>query len=215
MGILAAAPALLLGASQAHSAVITRYVGETVTAANVASYNLDVNQDGTTDFTFDAAYVPDPVLTVGFDQIDFPFASTNGAVIDKQTGDGFPPTSLLAPGAVISSSSLFCLSGDKADLFYDDTVDPITRNFGGQTGYVGFQFNASDGTHYGYAQVTVNDLNAAVNPLDLTIGTVAYESTPGTAITIASVPEPVSLAAVGVVGLALTVRGRRGIKSTS
>jgi hypothetical protein len=154
-------------------------VDVTLAAANLDSYNLDVNLDGTTDFTFEAAYVPDPVLTVGFDQIDFPFGSVNGAVIDTQTNDGFPTTSLLGLGATISSSSLFCQSGDKADLFYYDTIDPQTGNFGGTTGYAGFQFAAADGTHYGFAQISVKDLNDPANPLDLTIGTVSYNSVAG------------------------------------
>ena len=197
------------GNQQAKSAVNTRYLGYTVSAANVASYNLDVDQNGTTDFTFQAAYVPDPVLTVGFDQIEFPFGGGNGVVIDTQTNDGFPPTSLLKSGAMISSASLFCLSGDDADLFYDDTLDPTTGNFGGQTGYVGFRFTAADGTHYGYAQVTVKSLNSAVNPLDLTIGTVAYNTTPGQAITISSVPEPMSAAIMGAAGVGILLRRRR------
>jgi hypothetical protein len=76
---------------------------------------------------------PTPVLTVGFDQIEFPFGSTNAVVIDALAGDGFPATSLLKTGSVVGPASLFYGPNGKGDLCYNDTFDPVTGNYGGTT----------------------------------------------------------------------------------
>jgi hypothetical protein len=190
----------------ANAALVSRNIGVTLSASNLDSYDLDVDQNGTTDFTFQAAYVPDPTLTVGFDQITFLFGSNNAAVIDTQTGDGFPPASLLVPGNTISSASLFSSPIDTADLISDDTIDPITGNFNGQTGYVGFRFDGAGGEHYGYAQVSVNSLADPTNPLDLTLGTVVYNDVAGAPVT---VPEPAGLGAGAALVLGLSTLLRR------
>jgi hypothetical protein len=193
------------------AALVSRNVDVTLNASNLDSYDLDVDQNGTNDFTFETAYVPDPTLTVGFDQIKFLFGSNNAVVIDTQTGDGFPPTSLLVPGDTVSSASLFSSSIDTADLFFDDTIDPTTGNFAGETGFVGFRFDGAGGIHYGYAQVSVNSLTDPVSPLDLTLGTVVYNDVAGSPVQIATVPEPACLATLApmLLGLSTFLRRRK------
>lgn len=56
---------------------------------------------------------------------------------------------------------------------------------------------------YGFAQIKVNDLNAPVNPLGLTIGTVGFKTVPGQPVEITAVPEPASLTLVGIGGIGL------------
>jgi hypothetical protein len=201
--VVAAGIACLISGRSANAALVTRNVNTTLIATNLVSYNLDVDQNGTTDLTFDADYVPDPVLSVGFDQIEFPFGSSNGVVVDAATGDGFPTVSLLGPGSVVSAASVFSSSNDKGDLYYNDTVDPVTGNFAGKTGYVGFRFTTPAGLSYGYAQVTVDSINDPTNPLGLTIGSVTYNTTPNQPVT---VPEPGSIAAMGLLAIAGLVR---------
>jgi len=201
--------------SPSSGAVVTRYIGVTLNAFNGEDYNLDVDGDGTTDFTIQTAYVPDPTLTVGFDQFVFPFGGSNGVVIDTQTNDGFPPVSLLTPGNTISSASLFCLSGDDADLYFDDTIDPITGNFGGNSGDVGFRFTNASGIHYGYVQISVDSLNDPNTPFNLTIGNVSYDNVAGEAIQIPSVPEPASMATLGFVGVGGLMSLRRPRRATA
>ena len=196
-------------ASRADAVLVSRNVGVTLNASTLDSYALDVDQNGVADFTFETAYVPDPVLTVGFDQIRARFGSGNGIVIDSQTGDGFPPASRLASGNTVSSASLFATSNDDVDLYFYDTLDPITGNFGGQTGFVGFRFDGAGGSQFGYAQVTVRSLNDSTGPFDLTIGRVVYSDTAGTAVQVAPVPEPTVLAAAGMAGIALRLRRPR------
>ena len=196
-------------ARPAGAAVVTRAVNVTLDAANLDAYALDLDQNGTTDFTFQAAYAPDPTLTVGFDQIEFPFASGNAAVVDVQTGDGFPAASRLSPGAVVSAASAFSGPNDQANLYSFDTFDPETGNFGGRTGFVGLRFAGAGGaTFFGSAQVTVNDMNAA-RPDDLTIGTVAYNNVAGQPLTVAAVPEPTTAVVAAIAALAVGRRRRR------
>ena len=66
----------------------------------------------------------------------------------------------------------------------------------GVTGYMGLQFEAADGTHYGWVNMTVY-----VEFPGMTIHDWAYESTPGTGIVAGAVPEPSSaiLAILGAI----------------
>ena len=191
---------VLLGVSQpALAALITRNVNVTLNAANIESYDLDVDLNGTTDFTFTAALVLDPALSVGFDVVDFPFSSNNGVVIDSPTINGFPTASRLQAGATISAANAFALASfDQGNLFFFTTFDPPSGNFGGQTGYLGLRFDRLNETVFGFAEVTVNALEAPLNPLGLTIGTVGFNDIPGQPVQISLVSEPTSMALFGI-----------------
>ena len=197
-----------LSNTSAHGALVTRNVNQTLIANNIESYDLDVDGDSTVDFTFDSANAPDPVLAVAFDQINFRFASTNAAVIDSTTGDGFPAVKLLAPGAVVSPASLFSGPNDKGNLFFYVSIDPApTGNFGGRTGFAGFRFDAPVGTLYGYVELTVNALSAPTNPGGLTIGRLTFNDVAGQSVVV--VPEPASLTLIAASGAILLRRRPR------
>lgn len=206
---LAALAALLGSVETAQAGIVTRNLGVTLVAANVESFDLDVDLDGTIDFTFTAAFVADPIVSAGFDVVDFPFASANGVVIDAVSGDGFPAASRLAVGDTISETSLFSFAAfDQGNLFFFTSFDPPSGNFGGAQGVIGLRFESAGGTRFGFAEVAVNALDAAVDPLNLTILRVGYEDAPGAAISIADVPTPSSLAlfAVGAIALGAGLR---------
>ncbi len=209
--------ACLLGsAPSARAAFITRNVNVTLNAEMIEQYNLDVDLNGTTDFTFTAAFVNDPAFPVGFDTVDVPFASTNGVVIDGPSPGGFPTASLLTFGDTISTGSLFSFgSSDQANLFFFTPFDPPSGNFEGRTGFIGLQFERAGGTVFGYAQITVNARDAAVNPLGLTIGSVTYSDTFGEPVQITPAPASIALFGIGCVGFLSTVRLRRvrGVES--
>ena len=210
------ATSLWLGMSQSTwASIVTRAVNVTLNAANIESYDLDVNLDGTTDFTFSAALVLNPVLSVGFDVVNFRFGSSNGVVIDVPTGDGFPAASLLQAGNTVSAANTFSGPNDQGNLFSFTSFDLPSGNFGGQTGYLGFRFDTAGGTNYGYAQVTVNGRNAQNNPLGLTIGTIAYNDAPGERIQIVAVPEPTGLALFGIGLLGVLVAFKRSRRAAS
>jgi hypothetical protein len=204
--------AICMGLSQpAQASLITRSVNVTLNAANVEMFDLDVNLDGATDFRFTAAFVPDPDFSVGFVVVDFPFASGNGVVVDSATGNGFPTASRLQVGNTVSAAQTFSGPNDQGNLFFFTPFDLPSGDFEGQTGFLGLRFDVAGGTLYGFAEVTVNSLNAPDNPLGLTIGTVGFSDTPGQPAQIAVVSEPGSLALVGigVLGLLVRVRGKK------
>ena len=187
----------------AWAGVISRDVNVTLNAANIETYDLDVNLDGITDFTFTAALALDPDLSVGFDTVDFRFGSNNAVVVDTSTGDGFPTASLLQVGNFVSAANVFSGPVDQGNLFFFTSFEAASGNFGGQTGYLGLRFDTVSGIEYGFALVTVNGLTAQNNPLGLTIGPVAFNDTPGQGIQIAAVPEPMTptLFGIGALGL--------------
>ncbi len=186
----------------AQAALVFRDVNVTLDSSNLSSFDLDVDLDGTTDFTFTSAFVPDPVLPVGFDVVDFRFGSNNGVVIDAPAVDGFPSVSLLGVGNVVSSSSLFSSPNDQGNLTFFAGSDPPSGNFAGRSGYVGLRFDRLGGTAFGFADISVNAANAAVNPLGLTIRSVAFNDVLGAPAIITAVPEPSSMA-LAAVGLGL------------
>jgi hypothetical protein len=79
----------------------------------------------------------------------------------------------------------------------------------GTFAFVGFRFNAADGTHFGYLRLAVN---AGIIDFD-NVGAMraAYQSTPNAAIMTGAVPEPgtMALLALGAAGVLGTVVKRR------
>ncbi len=184
--------------SSAQAGLVFRDLNVTLDASMVSQYDLDVDLDGTIDFKFTSAFLPDPTLPVGFNVIDFPFASNNGVVIDAQTGDGFPSASRLVIGNVVSSASLFSFPSDQGNLSFFASMDPPSGNFEGRTGYIGLKFDRLGGTAFGFAEISVNARDAAVNPLGLTLRNVAFNDTLGEFATISAVPEPSSITLAGL-----------------
>jgi hypothetical protein len=197
--------------SSIHAELIIRSVNVSLNATNLESFALDLDSNGSTDFTFNASFIPDPLLPVGFDVIEFPFASKNGVVIDSFTGNGFPNASLLSLGNLVSDTQLFSLAAiDQGNLFFTAAGDPPSGNFLNRTGYVGLKFDRPGGVSFGFAELTVNDINAPGNPLGLTIGTVGYNNTLGAPAQISSIPEPTSFMLFVVSSLAtITFRRKR------
>ncbi len=181
-----------------HGALITRDLANfTLNAKTSGQFALDVDLDGTVDFNFDTFFTNDPAFLLGFDQVKVPFGSQNGIVISTQTNDGFPPATFLTTGTVVGPGSLFSNSTDTANLFSSDPFLGATGEFGGKRGAVGLRFVSGGNLRYGFADITVQDLNSA-SPFDLTFNSVSYESVPGQAVIVA-VPEPTSAVLVGVV----------------
>ena len=200
--LLASAVVLIFG-QPAGAGLVLRTINVELNASAIESYDLDVDLDGTTDFTFTSAFVPDPVVAAGFNTIDFPFGLNNAVVIDTRTGDGFPTVSRLAAGDIVSSANTFSAPAlDQGNLTFFTTFDPPSGNFAGQSGFVGLRFDRFGDTTFGFAQVTVNAMDATVNPLGLTIGTVGFNNLPGQPATVTVVPEPSSFF-LGACGLGL------------
>lgn len=141
--------------------------------------------------------------------VDFPFASGNGVAIDFPVGNGFPAVSRLQVGNTVSGANAFSGPNDQGNLFFFTPFDLPSGNYEGQTGYLGLRFDTVNGTQYGFAEVTVNSLNALDNPLGLTIGTVGFNDIPDQPVQIAVVPEPAGPALFGIGALGFLMRARR------
>ena len=204
---------LAAAAAPADAAFITRPVNHKLTATPDGpnqQYDLDVDLDGTTDFTFTTIIgIPDDPTFASFTVVDFPFGTANAAVVDAPTGGGFPTVSRLGAGDVVSAGSLFSGPNDQGNLFFVTLFDPPSGNFEDRSGVVGFRFESGGQLLYGYARVSLNGLFARGDPLALTIRSVSYESVAGVPVAVASVPEPASAALAGVAATLLGVRLRR------
>ncbi|MEO8249988.1 MAG: hypothetical protein ABI589_11515, partial [Burkholderiales bacterium] len=118
---IVATVALFAAAQYAHAVPVIRDVGVTLNPQMLEAFDLDLDQNGTTDFTFSTALTLfDPFFIVGFDVVDIPFGSSNGVVIDSVSSTGFSNASRLSPGDAVSATSLF--SSSQTNLF---SIDPF------------------------------------------------------------------------------------------
>lgn len=188
--------------------------------------NWDVNSDGINDFTFSNRYpnTADSDIGVVWQLNMDGIAASSGTI--SYMGPFIRYAFALPEGTTVGSFGSFsaggqvCLgskysNGSGGQYYYggfaaggpNGSVTPGTFSF------VGFRFHAADGTHYGWAKLSVN-----AGIIDL--HTAAYESVPDTAIMTVTldplVPEPGTLAllamgAVGVIGaIAKRPRGKVG-----
>lgn len=160
--------------------------------------DFDVNNDGQVDFTMEKI-----VQVFGHKRISindspgttrFVYAGTNVGALDEdfEIGGSLPDPAF----------SFHAVS----ELSFSNTLSEETQNepygeFARRTAYLGFEFQAATGTHYGYA--LLKDYNAS----GMVIEGVAWESTPGKSILAGAIPEPTT---AGLLGLAVVLgAGRR------
>lgn len=122
------------------------------------------------------------------------------------------PTASVATGGTAMVSNLF---GGVADFFAGSTIDqngqlydfsafptaaPIPNSAADD--FIGLAFTLADGLHYGYAEID-----------GTTLVSYGFEQTPGASIQTAAVPEPMSIAllGVGLVGILATRTRRRTV----
>jgi hypothetical protein len=201
-GYAAAGAAAVLGVNESTNAeIMYGKLGVTLdgtTGSNPDNYWFDVNQDGNLDlqvthvhWTFSSGSL---VPSNGFAYV---YGRQGGLVVGAGSSalrlyqsnvvDGAQPFVAFGALALNDAAGAFRLPGP---------------------GYVGFSFEADDGTHYGWLQVYMN--GAALNAFSLV--DYAYENIAGQGIHVGTVPEPGSLGllATGAIGLLMWRRARRG-----
>jgi hypothetical protein len=190
--------ALLLAAlTQAAPAEIV-YTPVNVVIANNA-YSLDLNNDGTTDFTIEGAnnfgYCSDL-----FGHHNLPHDKATIKVVPV-TGNGVERGSHVAAldaGSVIGPGQKFYGAASLMEqvkigrylvkigpppLYECEYFDIERGNWFDVTGYLGLEFQISGQTHYGWAAVSVQFVNSQVPwTLSATLTGYAYENIPGQSI---------------------------------
>ena len=166
-------------------------------------WSLDVNSDGVMDFLFDIREIGD----------DFLVACEGDNRVTTQNRGPFSSwlSWPLPEGTVIDAdlNSETRWDGGQHVLNDWEAVGNGQASAGPWSGvenmYMGLQFVAADGTHYGWVQLSVYDEYPGMHIHDW-----AYETSPGFGIQMGMVPEPSTWALFGLGLVVLMVRRMRG-----
>ncbi|MEO5720789.1 MAG: PEP-CTERM sorting domain-containing protein [Chthoniobacterales bacterium] len=181
--------------------------------------NWDVNSDGIADFNFTYRYNNTATGSgvIWQANINSPAVATNGVIsyagpfvryafaLSMGTNIGPGGAFFAGPSPQVTLGSRY-RSGGVPSYYGGFAAGPNANGAvaPGTTAYVGFRFNAADGTHYGWIQLSVG-------PGSIDFVSAAYQSTPNTAIAAGAIPEPgtlglLALGAVGILGAAVKRR---------
>ncbi len=145
-------------------------------------FDFDVNNDGEIDWS-----IKSQTQVFGSNGVNAIAASTTGFIYQTLSIGGFPLVNPLDSGTQIGS----LLPGPTYSWFhgFDSPLSSLAnfQTFGPfylMKGYLGFEFQADDGTHYGYAYLE------SLGTSSMRISQVAWETEPGKSIRAGNVPEP-------------------------
>jgi hypothetical protein len=160
------------------------------------SVSIDLNNDGTTDFT----------LSNGGGGYDHSFYGsfvaiplTGGKVIAGRSGSQGAYASALANGAIVGPSAQFSSAAGQGQVLIErsvgfvsaSTVNTVFGKWGNASNqYLGVKFLINGKTHYGWIQMSTN----TVGSISATITAYAYETDANTAITIGSTADGIEKA---------------------
>jgi hypothetical protein len=159
------------------------YTPANITIEENSSYNLDLNNDGVTDFTISTSQTTrkcGPSQSGPYDSVAETPASGNGVA-------GSPPARLIEGNRIGRSKTFYGGTGTMAWVSYCDGQTHggdnwISVKFGDITalaGYLGLMFQINGKTHYGWALLSVAKSGSEVV---VTLNGYAYETTPAMAI---------------------------------
>ncbi len=162
-------------------------------------YPIDVDKSGSTDFTFATSFQG----TV----LQMPVSSRGVIRLDPPPNVGGPPVPLAIGyliGVTLDPSEFQDLYWDSNNLTIVQVLSTGSGSAFSGRGAIGIEFQAADGVHYGYF-----DISAGPGYAGITLFGWAYESQPGVAILVGQVPEPSTLILAGVATAFLLLRYRR------
>lgn len=197
--------ALLAGATASYSDIVHTatdfVVGDVWIPAPDELFELDLDSNGTIDFT----------LAAGMTH----FSGIHSEGQNKYLILPSPPPNIGGPVAALDSGYLIDSNteGTPEEWFGIDDWGTFIRilntgkygEFYNHRGYVGLEFEAEDGIHYGWLDIEGVETRSSIR-----IRGWAYESTPGAGIVAGAIPEPSSviLFAIGAVGI-WTIRRKK------
>lgn len=174
-----------------------------------------------------APTLPRNILKTFFEKGDKPTQQQFGTLIDSfatETPDGlsivgigvsaytagspFNPATKQYVDAIIGPSTTFAPVGGSAI-----PLPVMETEFGGQSGFLALQLTSpgSSGLYYGFFQIRMED-PLAIDPPGIHVDYFAFNTTPGEAITAASVPEPAAVGLVAVAGALMLKRRPSAVK---
>ncbi len=209
----------LAGGTQAYGAVVSATLPSNITGTGTTGEVLstwDVNGDGADDFIFGAG-----AANIGgskylaYTGVTAYSGGVVGYTITGPNASYYYGTNL-TKGTAIGGASTFVQGSYLTNL----SIKYGTTTVGqfGTNSYLGFSFTATDGTHYGYIELTSTVASTAkpgTSKGSLTFTKAAYDNVAGEAIAVGAlptaVPEPGSLAALafGAAGVAGAAAYRR------
>jgi hypothetical protein len=166
------------------------YTPTNITLPPNTSYNLDVNNDGVTDFTISTSQVS---IRCGPSQFGFMDslvetpASGNGVVgspparLLNVKADQIGPSQTFYGGTGTMAWASFCDGQTHAGGSWILVIPPYPAEFKGLSGYLGLMFQINGETHYGWALLSVT-LYTRKAPVLVTLTGYAYETIPGAPI---------------------------------
>jgi hypothetical protein len=184
----ALAGSLALAGSQADAQIMyTDVTPDSTTTMSGSFYNLDLDNDGTFDFTINldlnvsSAYTSNfvTITPAGSNAINGSTATPYVYPYAMDAGDTIKPSLTFQTGSA-QSMNMFYASASSANAF---------GNWIGVTDkYLGLQFNIGTQVHYGWAR-----LDVAANGTSFTIKDYAYDATPGASIVAGEMPVPTGI----------------------
>ncbi|MBX3748111.1 MAG: hypothetical protein KF833_22615 [Verrucomicrobiae bacterium] len=215
-----AAGAALAGAALTASGTVIFVSGPSLTSnVDHPEIEWDIDGGGTVDFTFRFTSLGNDVEPVAYGEVHADRAHPDNAWVKSAASDAYSVEALSAGFSVGPdlASDRFQNSSDAIFLFYGEPWA------GGGTGlslgeqYVGFRFDLSGQTHYGWARISMT--GGGPDTASVTLHDWAYSSLPNAALQVAAVPEPAATAtalgllSLGAAGVA-AYRRRRGTPAT-
>lgn len=152
------------------------YIPVNVVLSYQGTYNLDLNNDGVTDFTIQVSSYGSKCNGLSGYVTELP-ASGNGA-------KGNPPAALIQGVQIGQGQQFYAGLGIMASI---NTKPPCSLVYGGPwlgvtNGYLGLSFKINGQTHYGWARLTVQTPGRGAAYFKVTLTGYAYENTAGTPI---------------------------------
>lgn len=164
--------AAILGVSNASGQIVyTDIADETVSPG--AFYSLDLNNDGTGDYSF-------LVGSGGSVAVVFPIESSMASAYNANAFVGvqgpvyssfYYPSNLNSGATIDAASPTF--SGARGDLNFSSCAYSSSQFCGGTDGFIGFKFEVGANTHYGWARILV-----AADASSIIIKDYAFNATP-------------------------------------
>ena len=191
------------------------WVGQRQSFAPISEFSMDLNGDGVNDFRFvgetpfSGGFYVEPQNQNG--ALGYPADRFSSAYLARRLAAGNDISATTSPGLLyvgFNPQPLSSITGPY--LLYnfsrggDGGGEFVTTPLGQREGYVGVQFFAADGLHYGWIRVRGGEYN------DGRILDYAYNTVPGQPIAAGAVPEPSTWAlfALGAAGFGMFRRRR-------